>query len=47
MQARNGEKFNPIAGEPIPDQRDFGNPWASEKDGMQWLSNRGSRFLGK
>jgi hypothetical protein len=35
------------AGEPIPDQREFGNPWVSEKDGKQWLSDRDSRFLRK
>jgi len=34
-------------GEPIPDQREFGNPWASEKDGKQWLSDRNSRVLRK
>ncbi len=35
------------AGEPIPDQREFGNPWTSEKDGKKWRTDRESRVLRK
>ncbi|MGY3609186.1 hypothetical protein ACWGQQ_35295 [Bradyrhizobium sp. Lot33] len=35
------------AGEPIPDVREFGDPWASEKDGKQFLADADERHLRK
>lgn len=34
-------------GEEPPDRKAFGNPWAGDKDGRQWLSDPDERSLRK